>query len=111
MALRPSMMLALRAVRDGGHLSRAQHFWLKSEQYIDDNNTLTVKGEIKEEKEYKDEDFLRKERTYRSFSRTVAIPVKVKPEKIKANLKEGILYVHLPKTEETKPKKIKVEVA
>lgn len=44
MVLHPSMMLALRAIRDGGHLSRAEHFWLKSEQYIDDNNTLTMKG-------------------------------------------------------------------
>jgi hypothetical protein len=39
------MMKALRAVRDGGHLTRAEHFWLKSEQYIDDNNKLTLKGE------------------------------------------------------------------
>lgn len=74
-------------------------------------NALTVKGAIKEEKEYKDEDFIRKERNYRSFTRTVAIPVKIKPAGIKANLKDGILNVHLPKAEETRPKKIKVEVA
>jgi hypothetical protein len=42
--LHPSMMLALRAVRDGGNLTRAEQFWLKSEQYIDDNNALTMKG-------------------------------------------------------------------
>lgn len=44
MTLYPSMMLALRAVHDGGHLTRAEHFWLKSEQYIDDANALTMKG-------------------------------------------------------------------
>ena len=44
MTLPPSMLLALRAVRDGGRLTRSEHFWLKSEQYIDENNTLTLKG-------------------------------------------------------------------
>jgi hypothetical protein len=44
MTLAPSMLLALRAVRDGGHLSRAEHFWLRSEQYITDDSVLTVKG-------------------------------------------------------------------
>lgn len=44
MTLHPSMMLALRAVRDGGNLTRAEGFWLRSEQYIDDDNTLTLKG-------------------------------------------------------------------
>jgi hypothetical protein len=55
MTLHSSMLLALRAVRDGGHLTRAEHFWLKSEQYIDDNNTLTVKGhnELNNDDNYK----------------------------------------------------------
>ncbi len=74
-------------------------------------NTLTVKGEIKEEKEEKEENYLRRERTYRTFERSINIPVKVAPDKIKAGLRDGILYVHLPKAEETKPRKIKVEVA
>jgi hypothetical protein len=38
------MILALRAVRDGGHLTRAEQFWLKSEFYIDENNRLTMRG-------------------------------------------------------------------
>jgi hypothetical protein len=42
--LASGMMLALRAIRDGGHITRAEQFWLRSEQYIDDKNTLTVKG-------------------------------------------------------------------
>jgi len=44
MTLAPGMMLALRAVRDGGHLTRAEQFWLRSEQYITDGNSLTLKG-------------------------------------------------------------------
>ena len=44
MTLAPGMMLALRAVRDGGHLTRAEQFWLRSEFYIDENNRLTLKG-------------------------------------------------------------------
>lgn len=42
--LAPGMMLALRAVRDGGRLTRAEHFWLVSEHYINQDSTLTVKG-------------------------------------------------------------------
>jgi hypothetical protein len=45
MTLAPNMLLALRAVRDGGHLTRAERFWLKSEYYIDENDRLTMRGE------------------------------------------------------------------
>lgn len=45
MTLAPNMMLALRAIRDGGHLTRSEQFWLKSEHYITDTNKLTMKGE------------------------------------------------------------------
>ena len=45
MTLAPGMMLALRAVRDGGHLTRAEQFWLRSEFYITEDNKLTLKGE------------------------------------------------------------------
>jgi hypothetical protein len=45
MTLSPNMIMALRAVRDGGHLTRAEQFWLKSEYYIDKNNKLTMRGE------------------------------------------------------------------
>lgn len=74
-------------------------------------NTLTIKGEIKKEKEYKEEDYYLTERTYRSYARTLNIPVKINPDKVKANLREGILEIHLPKSEDTRPKKIKVDVA
>jgi hypothetical protein len=44
MTLASGMILALRAIREGGHITRAEQFWLRSEQYIDEKNALTVKG-------------------------------------------------------------------
>ncbi|MDH4228078.1 MAG: Hsp20/alpha crystallin family protein [Deltaproteobacteria bacterium] len=72
---------------------------------------LTVKAESKEEKEEKEENYIRRERSYSSFERSVHIPVKVNPDKIKASMKDGILTVELPKEEEKKAKKIKIEEA
>jgi len=45
MTLASNMIMALRAVRNGGHITRAEQFWLKSEFYITDDNKLTMKGE------------------------------------------------------------------
>ncbi len=44
MTLAPTMMAALRALRDGGHVTRAEVTWLRSESYIDERGALTVKG-------------------------------------------------------------------
>ena len=73
-------------------------------------NSLTISGRIQAEKEAKEENYYYRERGYNSYSRTVEIPFKVSPEKIKAGLKDGILTIHLPKAEEVQPKRIKVEV-
>lgn len=75
------------------------------------DNILTIKGEAEEEKEVKEEKFFYSERSRRSFERSVEIPYKVNAEKLSANLKDGVLVVHLPKAEEERPKKIKVEVS
>lgn len=75
------------------------------------DNTLTIKGEIKEEKETKEENYYHMERRYRSYARSVNIPFKVQSEKITAVLKDGILTAHLPKALEVQPKKIKIEVS
>lgn len=71
---------------------------------------LTISGAVKAEAETKEENYYYSERSYHSYSRTVNIPLKVDPDKIKANLKDGVLTVHLPKVEEIQPKKIKVDV-
>ncbi len=73
-------------------------------------DTLNIKGETKKEKEVKEEDYYCCERSYGSFSRSVDLPVKVQTDKIKANLKDGVLEVELPKVESEKPKEIKIEV-
>jgi HSP20 family protein len=75
-----------------------------------DEDQLVIKGERKFEKEEKDKDFVRVERSYGSFYRSFNIGVPVKSDQIKASYKDGVLEVVLPKTEAKKPKKIEVEV-
>ena len=75
-----------------------------------ENNMLTVSGERKYEKDIKEENVLRKERYFGSFSRSFSLPNTVKVEAIKAEYKNGLLSVTLPKREEAKPKQIKVAV-
>jgi len=72
-------------------------------------DALTIKGEHKEEKEVKEEDYLYKERRYGAFTRSVLIPVRVKSDKAEAVFENGILTLTLPKAEEVKPKQIKVK--
>jgi HSP20 family protein len=74
------------------------------------DHTLTIKGEKKKEEEVKEENYYRTERSYGSFVRTVEIPKDVHADKVRANFKNGILEVRLPKTEEAKAKEIKVKV-
>lgn len=71
---------------------------------------LTIQGERKQEKEEKGKRFHRVERSYGTFLRTFDIPDGVDEEKLKAEFKEGMLLVHLPKTEKAKSKAIEVKV-
>jgi HSP20 family protein len=75
-----------------------------------EGNTLTLAGERKYEKEFKEENALRMERYYGTFSRTFTLPNTVKLDAIKAEYKHGLLTVRLPKREEAKPKQIKIAV-
>ena len=75
-----------------------------------ENNTLTIRGERKFEKEVSEDNFLRVERAYGSFSRSFSLPNTVDTERIKADYREGVLSVRMPKREESKPKQIKVGV-
>ena len=72
-------------------------------------DTLTIKGEHKEEQEAKEEDYFRKERRYAAFSRSLTIPVSIKSDKAEAAIENGVLTLTLPKAEEVKPKQIKVK--
>jgi HSP20 family protein len=61
-------------------------------------DSLTIKGEKKEEKEEKGRDYYHMERSYGSFSRTIPLPVEVDTDKVEAHFKKGVLTVTLPKT-------------
>ncbi len=76
-----------------------------------EGNTLMLKGERKLEREDKREGYHRIERTYGSFGRTFTLPNTVDVEHIRAESKDGVLKVFLPKKAETKPRQIKVGVA
>ena len=73
-----------------------------------ENNTLTVKGERKFEKETKEENYHRIERAYGSFYRSFTIPRSVDHDNIKAEHENGVLRITMPKKPELKPKKVKV---
>ena len=75
-----------------------------------ENSTLTLRGERRFNKETKKENFHRIERAYGSFSRSFTLPSTIDQEKIRADYKDGILKISMPKREETKPKQIKVAV-
>jgi len=75
-----------------------------------ENNTLTVTGERKFEKEEKEENFHRVERRYGSFTRSFTLPSTVSTEDIQADYDQGVLKIRLAKRAEAKPKQIKVNV-
>ncbi len=75
-----------------------------------ENNTLTVHGERKFEKEEKEENYRRVERQYGSFTRTFTLPNTVDQDSVQANYDKGVLKVTLTKKAEAKPKQIKVNV-
>ena len=74
------------------------------------DSILTLKGEKKQEKEEKEIDYHRIERSYGSFCRSFQLPTTVRADKIKANYKDGVLSIILPKTEEVKPKEIPIGI-
>src|ERR1017187_6958889 len=75
-----------------------------------ENNTLTVHGERKFEKEEKEENYRRVERQYGSFTRSFTLPNTVEPDSVTANYDKGVLKIKLAKKAEAKPKQIKVNV-
>lgn len=74
------------------------------------DGVLTVEGERKMEKEEKDKKFHKIEREYGKFVRRFALPSEIDSAKLSADFKDGVLNVHLPKSPETKPKAVTVNV-
>jgi HSP20 family protein len=75
-----------------------------------EGNILTIRGERKFEKKVNESNYLRVERAYGSFSRSFSLANTVNSEAIKAEYKNGVLTLTIPKREEAKPKQIKVNV-
>jgi len=71
-------------------------------------DTLTISGEKKHEEKVEKKDYHRIERSYGSFCRSFRLPDNVNGEKAKASFKDGLLEVRIPKTKETKQKKIQI---
>ena len=76
-----------------------------------EDGVLTIQGERKQEKEEKGKKYHRVERSYGRFVRTFTLPDTVDEGTVKAEYADGVLHLHLPKSEKAKPKQIEVKVA
>lgn len=75
-----------------------------------DNGVITISGERKHEKESKEENVIRKESFHGTFARSFVLPDDVDTAKIRAESKDGVLVVHLPRTQTARPKSVQIEV-
>ena len=75
-----------------------------------DDGVISITGERKQEKEEKEEKRHRVERFYGTFSRSFSLPENVDDKAIRAESKEGVLYVHIPKTKAEQPKSVQIKV-
>jgi len=98
---------------DGEYLIKAELPEVKKEdvKVTVEDGVLTLQGERRHEKEEKGKKFHRVERSYGSFVRSFALPESVDEGGVKAEYKDGVLNLHLPKSEKVKPKAIDVKVA
>lgn len=76
-----------------------------------ENDVLTISGNREDKKEVKREDYYRKETRSGSFSRSIILPMQVKNDQAKAKFKDGVLKIILPKADEIKSRKIKIEAS
>jgi HSP20 family protein len=72
-------------------------------------DTLTIRGETKAEEEEEGTNYIRRERRYGAFSRSLALPANVVTDKAAADFSKGVLTLRLPKAEEVKPKRIEIK--
>jgi HSP20 family protein len=71
-------------------------------------NTLMLRGQRKHEAEVKEENYHRVERTYGTFQRSFVLQTMVDQNKVQATFKDGVLELHLPKSEAAKPRRIAI---
>lgn len=73
------------------------------------DNTLTIKGETKKEEKEEGKNYYRQEFHYGAFARTITLPTAVQGEKAEAQLKDGVLQITIPKSEQAKAKEIPIQ--
>jgi HSP20 family protein len=73
-------------------------------------DAIRIRGEMKKEEEHKEGGFIRFERRYGTFDRTIPLPVEIQPDQAKASFRNGVLEVTLPKTEQAKAKMRKIPI-
>jgi HSP20 family protein len=73
------------------------------------DDMLTIKGEVREEEKKEEKNYYRQEFRYGAFSRTIPLPAAVQAEKAEAQLKDGVLQITIPKSEQTKAKAIPIQ--
>lgn len=73
-----------------------------------EDNSLTIRGERKFEKETKEENYHRIERSYGSFFRSFTLPSYVDQDKVEAQYENGVLKIQMPKKAEVKPRKVRI---
>jgi HSP20 family protein len=98
---------------DGEYLIKAELPEVRKEdvKVTVENGVLTLQGERRQEKEEKSKRFHRVERSYGSFVRSFTLPESIDESGVRAEYKDGVLNLHLPKSEKVKPKAIDVKVA
>ncbi|TMG53741.1 MAG: Hsp20/alpha crystallin family protein [Chloroflexi bacterium] len=72
------------------------------------SDTVTISGELKQEKDVTNEGWLRQERRTGKFTRSFTLPVQIDPNKVEAHFTNGVLELAVPKAESTKPRSIKI---
>lgn len=75
-----------------------------------EDNRLTIQGEKKKDTQDKDAAYLRCERFYGKFQRSIVLPAGIAADKVKASFHDGVLELALPKREEDKPKQVRIDV-
>lgn len=75
-----------------------------------DNHTIMISGEKKKEEKVENKDYYRMERSYGSFNRSIVLPSEVNPDQASATFKDGILDIHIPKSEESRQKVKKIQI-
>lgn len=96
---------------DDKYIIKAELPGMKREEIevISIDHTLSIKGEKKDKEEVNEDGYRYSEVSYGTFHRTVTLPADVTPGKIQASYEDGVLVINIPRTQESKPKKVTIE--